>query len=318
MATEFEFIDNIKSKFGLGRVGDDCAVLPKDADTDLLVTADLLIEDIDFRFAWTTPELLGHKVLAVSLSDIAAMGGSPKWAMLSIGVAENLWKTDFLDRFYLGWTSLANKYGVELVGGDISRSPDKLIFDSIVGGECKTGASFSRSGAMPGDKIFVSGTLGSAAGGLRLLEAGLRTEFDSESAVGRLALKQLRPDPELELANMLQTMGIVTSAIDISDGFSSDLKHICDESGVGGLIDPKSLPIDQDLLSIFNQDDCLDLALNGGEDLGLIFTVPENASPQLASLDVTCVGVITANEGVVEYISPKGPAILGAGGFRHF
>src|SRR5688572_30488273 len=103
MVSEFEFIEVIKSKYGLDQVGDDCAVLPKDADTDLLMTADLLIEEIDFRLEWTTPEFLGHKALAVSLSDIASMGGDPKWAMLSIGVPETVWTGDFLDRFYTGW-----------------------------------------------------------------------------------------------------------------------------------------------------------------------------------------------------------------------
>src|SRR5678816_1122975 len=115
MVSEFEFIDNIKSKYGLDKIGDDCAVLPKDAQTDLLLTADMLVEDIDFRLDWTTPEFLGHKALTVSLSDIAAMGGTPKWAMLSIAVAENLWKTDFLDRFYTGWFALASEHGLSLI-----------------------------------------------------------------------------------------------------------------------------------------------------------------------------------------------------------
>src|SRR5436190_1700034 len=164
MKSEFEFINDLKSRFSLDKVGDDCAVLPKDDKTDLLVTADLLIEDIDFRLEWTTPEFLGHKALAVSLSDIAAMSGTPKWALLSIGVAENLWKTDFLDRFYAGWHKLAAKYELELVGGDISRSHDKLVIDSIVGGEVQHGKAILRSGAKPGDGIYISGTLGGAAG----------------------------------------------------------------------------------------------------------------------------------------------------------
>src|SRR6188508_305989 len=109
MLTEFDFIHNIKLKYGLDRVGDDCAVLPKNEKTDLVVTADLLVEGIDFRLDWTTPEFLGHKALAVSLSDIAAMGAAPKWAMLSIGIPERLWKTDFLDLFYDGLHSLADQ-----------------------------------------------------------------------------------------------------------------------------------------------------------------------------------------------------------------
>src|SRR4030095_11223110 len=112
MRTEFEFIRNIKDKYGLNHVGDDCAVLPKDAKTDLIVTADLLVEDVDFRLGWTTPEFLGHKALAVSLSDIAAMGGTRKWSILSIGIPQHWWKVKFVDKFYLGWFGLAKQYGV--------------------------------------------------------------------------------------------------------------------------------------------------------------------------------------------------------------
>src|SRR5947208_16436009 len=115
MRTEFEFINDIKSRYGLSKVGDDCAVLPKDDDTDLLITSDMLVECIDFRLEWATPEQIGHKALAVSLSDIAAMGGTPTFAMLSIAVVEKLWKGDFLDRLYAGWHYLASKYDIELI-----------------------------------------------------------------------------------------------------------------------------------------------------------------------------------------------------------
>src|SRR6187549_4011793 len=138
MVSEFEFIKNIKSRYSLNKIGDDCAVLPKDSETDLLITADLLIEDIDFRLDWTTPELLGRKALGVSLSDIAAMGGKPTSALVSIGVPDELWDSDFLDRFYEGWHAMAGQFGVELIGGDVSRSPDKLVIDSIVLGEVPT------------------------------------------------------------------------------------------------------------------------------------------------------------------------------------
>ena len=132
MKGEFDFIHSLKLKYRLGHIGDDCAVLPNNDQTDLVITSDMLVEDIDFRLDWTTPEFLGHKALAVSLSDIAAMGATPKWAMLSIGIPETLWKTDFLDRFYTGLHDLASQHGVEIIGGDISRVPDKLVVDSTV------------------------------------------------------------------------------------------------------------------------------------------------------------------------------------------
>src|SRR4051812_11357446 len=116
MRTEFEFIQHIKKSYSLNRVGDDCAVLPKDGGTELVVTTDMLVEDVDFRLDWTPPELLGWKALAVSLSDIAATGGEPKWSLVSLAVPERIWSTNFLDRFYEGWLTLAKQHGVELVG----------------------------------------------------------------------------------------------------------------------------------------------------------------------------------------------------------
>ena len=318
MQTEFEFIDNLKSKYGLDRIGDDCAVLPKDAETDLLLTADMLVEDIDFRLDWTSPEFLGHKALAVSLSDIAAMGGDPKWAMLSIAVAENLWKTDFLDRFYAGWFVLANEHGVKLIGGDISRSPDELVIDSIVGGEVAKGKAILRSTAKPGDIIFVSGTLGGAAGGLKLLESGARyAETLPESSMS-LVLKQLKPQPQTDLAKLLQLHGIATSMIDVSDGLSSDLFHLCRQSNVGATIYFEQLPINNALIHHFPTVECLQMALDGGEDFELLFTVDEKNISLLNSLDVTLIGEITANGGIVEVTHDGTSSILEPKGYRHF
>src|SRR5262249_33585904 len=150
MISEFKFIQNIKKKYSLDKVGDDCAVLPKDDKTDMVITADMLVEDIDFRLGWVSPGDVGHKSLAVSLSDIAAMGGIPKWAMLSIAVPTDQWESSFLDRFYEGWHGLAKRFSIVLIGGDISRSPDKIVIDSIVGGEVPRGKAILRSGAKPG------------------------------------------------------------------------------------------------------------------------------------------------------------------------
>ncbi|MEP6788033.1 MAG: thiamine-phosphate kinase [Acidobacteriota bacterium] len=318
MVSEFEFIDNIKSRYGLGKIGDDCAVLPKDAETDLLLTADMLVEDIDFRLEWSMPEFLGHKALAVSLSDIAAVGGTPKWAMLSIAVAENLWKTDFLDRFYDGWFALANKYGVELVGGDISRSPEKLVIDSIVGGEVTKGHAILRSTAKPRDAIYVSGTLGGAAGGLRLLEEGSHYVENTDNSIKNLLLKQLEPQPQLELANILQIRNISSAMLDVSDGLSSDLVHLCNQSNVGAKIYAEKLPINPDLTFHFPSDRSLQLAIDGGEDFELLFSVGEKNISLLDSLDVTQIGEVTANAGVIELIDHKKTTILEPKGYRHF
>lgn len=313
--SEFDFIQNIKSKYSLRKVGDDCAVLPKDGETDLLVTADMLVEDIDFRLEWTTPEFLGHKALAVSLSDIAAMGGQPVWSILSIGIPEALWKRDFVDRFYEGWFRLARYFNVELVGGDVSRTPDKVVIDSIVGGEVGKGRAILRSTAEPGDSIFVTGSVGGAAGGLRLLESGVRIGTGNADNV---TLKQLQPQPQLIAANLLQTLGIATSMIDLSDGLSSDLNHVCDASGVGAGLRAESLPVNADLPAHFPADECLDMALNGGEDLELLFTVSKKNISQLNLPQFTCIGEITANVGIIELSIDGKTQILQPKGYQHF
>jgi len=313
MVSEFEFIDNLRSKYGLDKIGDDSAVLPKDADTDLLVTADMLIEDIDFRLEWTAPELLGHKTLAVSLSDIAAMGGEPEWAMLSLGIPESLWKTDFIDRFYIGWFEVADEFGVELVGGDISRAPDKLVIDSIVGGEVAKGKAIMRSGAKSGDLIYVTGRLGGAAGGLKLLERGFDITTDLHDPTAGLALRQLKTTPQLKTANLLQQLNIATSMIDLSDGLTSDLAHICSASGVGARIYAGRLPIDDDLRSYFTYDEYLEMALHGGEDFELLFTVSPN---DFEGVPGTCIGEITDHG--MELVKNGETKPLQSKGYEHF
>lgn len=315
MRSEFDFIHHIKKSYGLGRIGDDCAVLPKDEETDSLITADMLVEDIDFRLEWTTPEFLGHKALAVSLSDIAAMTGRPTFAMLSIGVPEELWQGDFLDRFYAGWNSLASEFGVELVGGDVSRVPAKLVIDSIVLGEVERGRALPRSGANPGEKIYVTGSLGGAAGGLKLLDSGTRIENNVSASVRELIERQLCPKPRLDVSSQLPA----SAMIDLSDGLSSDLGHICEASGVGAVIYAEQIPIDVRLDSIFSShDEKLHLALDGGEDFELLFTADSkiNLSPEIA--DITCIGEITANVGKIELIRDGVASELRPKGFQHF
>ena len=315
---EFELINNLKLKYGLNKIGDDCAVLPKDAETDLLVTSDMLVEDVDFELVWTKPELLGHKALAVSLSDIAAMGGTPKWAMLSIGVPESLWNSDFIDKFYASWFELARSYDVELVGGDISRSPDKLFVDSIAGGEVAKGKAILRSTAKPGDAIFVTGTIGGAAGGLKLLERGFEIIDGVPDLTAVLLLKQLKPSSQTEVAKALQELRVVTSMIDISDGLSSDLGHICRASGVGAVLRAETLPIHRDLYNYFHSDLNLEMALDGGEDFELLFTVDEKNISLLDSLDVTRIGEITSNVDIITLISEGNSTVLEPKGYKHF
>lgn len=316
MKGEFEFIQNIKKTFLLEKVGDDCAVLPKDDETDMVVTTDMLVEDIDFRLEWTTAEFLGHKVLGVSLSDIAAMGASPKWAMLSIGIPEKIWKEDFVERFYNGWHDLAHQFEVELIGGDVSRTPDKLVIDSICGGEVPRGKAIVRSGAKVGDVIYVSGKLGGAAGGLALLERGIEYRDSLPETERNLEIRQLRPIPRVKLGNNIQKLNVASSMIDISDGLAADLAHICAQSSVGAALD--FIPVDENLTKIFGDEISLDHALHGGEDFELLFTVAKQKISLLDNLNVIRIGAITSNVGIIELIRGGRSEILQPKGYRHF
>jgi thiamine-monophosphate kinase len=313
---EFDFINNIKKKYSLGLVGDDCAVLLRDERTDLLVTSDMLIEGIDFRLDWTTPQMLGHKALAVSLSDIAAMGGTPSWALLSIGVPEALWSTGFLDEFYEGWHELARSHDVELAGGDVSRIPGGFVIDSTVGGFVTKGKAITRSGSSPGEAIYVSGTLGGAAAGLKQLHEGLR---DSPDNLPSMMLRQLRPHPQVHLAKRLQVEGLATSMIDISDGLSSDLAHICQASKTGARVHADKIPFDADLFEWAGSfEAALELAIHGGEDFELLFTAEPEKIFAAGLEGVTHIGEMTGNPGIIELICNGEVRSLPALGYRHF
>lgn len=334
---EFDFLKKLRERVRAGGssaglicgIGDDAAVLSSPADHRVVITADLLIEGVDFRLDTTRPNLLGHKALAVSLSDIAAMGARPRWALLSIAVTEAVWQSDFLDQFYEGFFQLADRLGVKLIGGDLSKTDAEIAVDSVVLGEVSSGQEILRSGARPGDQIYVTGFLGDAAAGLRLLERGARIQTNStgrreSNSVDHLLLRQLQPEPRVGWGILLGEQQLATSMIDISDGLSSDLNHLCDESGVGALVEASRLPIDSVVREICGRRalDPLMLALHGGEDYELLFTVaPANASrlpKRVDGVSVTRIGEIKeAGEGV--RIS-EGAKVwkLEPGGWEHF
>ncbi|HYX40069.1 MAG TPA: AIR synthase related protein, partial [Pyrinomonadaceae bacterium] len=191
-------------------IGDDAAVLTQRMGYETIITADLLIEDIDFRRAHMPARALGHKALAVSLSDIAAMGARPRYALLSVGVPADVWRTRWLDQFYAGFFALAARTGITLIGGDVSRTPQRIVIDSIVLGETKRGRAALRSTARPGDQIFVTGTLGGASAGLSLIESNTtkRTARTRQRATSarqaqlktartQLIRRQQQPEPRL-------------------------------------------------------------------------------------------------------------------------
>jgi thiamine-monophosphate kinase len=330
-------------------IGDDAAAFKSSSGTDVVVTTDLLVEDIDFRRDTTRPDLLGHKALAVSLSDIAAMGARPRWALLSLGVPQDVWDTNFLDSLYDGIFQLAARYGVTLIGGDVSRTPDKIVIDSIVIGECPSQREVFRSGAASGDQIFVTGFLGDAAAGLRLIERGARlhspaaettpasfassgSEASGNSAIeatdrhpiNHLLLRQLRPEPRVGWGLLLSEQQLASAMIDISDGLSSDLNHLCAESKVGALIDAGKIPIDPLMTELCGRRalDPLMLALHGGEDFELLFTVkPENVAKlpkRVDGISVTCIGEIADAADGIRIAEGSRIWNLESGGWQHF
>jgi thiamine-monophosphate kinase len=344
---EFDFIQNLrdqlKSRKASARllcgIGDDAAVIRQSLGRDSLITADLLIEGIDFHRGSTTPRLLGHKALAVSLSDIAAMGARPAFSLVSLGLPEDVWETSFKETFYEGYLALAERFGVTLVGGDVSRAA-QITIDSIVVGEVHSGGAVLRSTARAGDQLFVTGTLGGAAAGLKLIELGARlselpadaggsrerpdADANETAAIDSLLLRQLCPDARVGWGVVLGDEQLASGMIDISDGLSSDLNHLCRESAVGAVIDAAALPVDQNVIRLCGRRalDPLALALHGGEDFELLFTVSaENASRLPRKVDgvaISHIGEITAEPGRVRIREKNREWDLQPEGFEHF
>jgi thiamine-monophosphate kinase len=329
-------------------IGDDAALIRQFDGYETVITADLLVEDIDFRRSSTPARLLGHKALAVSLSDIAAMGARPRWAMLSLGVPPRVWHSAFVDELYEGFFRLADRYGVTLIGGDVSRAPEHIVIDSIVLGEARSGRAVRRAGARPGDHIFVTGALGGAAAGLKLLERGARLDEKAEperrdekaesersierakskdlsrAVVERLLLRQMLPFPRVEWGEFLGHNSLATAMIDLSDGLSSDLAHLCEESRVGARLEVARIPVDPDLASICGRRalDPLMLALHGGEDFELLFTIRPHDLKHLPrtinGVPATYIGDITTELGRITLVEGSRRWTLEPEGFQHF
>lgn len=328
MPSESEIIARLRKRAGVNDevvlgIGDDAAVIKTTGGKDLIACCDLMVEGVHFRTEWTPPRLLGRKALAVNLSDVAAMGGVPKFAMMSIALPH--WcSSEFVDELFEGMLQLANASGVSIIGGDTSSSRDSLFIDVSVIGECESGKAVTRRGANVGDRIYVSGSLGASALGLSLLEDGFRLDDsqDISDARRQAVLKHLSPEPQLKLGRAIGEAGLATAMIDISDGLSTDLGHILDESSVGAIIHAAAIPVAECVLPVASGAsgiDPLSLALNGGEEYELLFTVrPENDEQVIAlaealSARITAIGEIVAEKslnleraGAFESIQPSG------------
>jgi thiamine-monophosphate kinase len=302
---EFELIERLLARLGPTRrailgPGDDCAILRPTRARQLL-TIDSVVEGVHFRLAWGTPEDLGARALTVNLSDIAAMGGVPTVAVVNLAVRPGLGAA-FFERMYKGLGAAAAAAGVEVVGGNVTRAQELAITIALLG-EMR-GAALRRDAAHPGDTIYVTGTLGDAAAGLRILSGRLRARGAARAfLIGRL----LRPAARLAAGQRLARISPAPAAIDISDGLWQDLGHILERSAVGAEIDAAALPLSDAYRAVIGGDPAL--ALGGGEDYELLFclrrAIPAPALTRRLGLPVTRIGRVT---------SARGATLVGADG----
>ncbi|MGZ5048584.1 MAG: thiamine-phosphate kinase [Usitatibacter sp.] len=294
-------------------VGDDCALVDVTNGMDLAVSTDTMVSGTHF-FPDVDPENLGHKTLAVNLSDIAAMGAMPYWAMLALTLPSV--DHDWLSAFAKGFFDLAAEYNVSLIGGDTTRGP--LTITVTILGQVPTGAALRRNGAKAGNDVWVSGNIGDAALAVAHRHGKVvLTEADYREAVMRL----YEPTPRVALGQALR--GMATSAIDISDGLLADLGHICRLSGVGATVDLGSIPVSEIGARHFNDDKALAAIVAGGDDYELCFTAPANARESIAELTdvlgvpLTRIGQVKRGKGVSLLAEGK-PVKIDGRGFDHF
>jgi thiamine-monophosphate kinase len=273
-------------------IGDDCAVLRVPAGHQALVTSDFSLEGIHFRRDWHPAESVGHRCLTRGLSDIAAMGGEPVAAFLSLALPRKLPQV-WVNGFMRGLLDLAKRVNVTLAGGDTAESPDGVLADITVLGSVPKGRAILRSGAKPGDRIYVTGELGGAAATIERMIKKPRRKLNP-----RHFPRHFFPEARLELGRRLREKGLATAMIDTSDGLSTDLAHLCEESGVGAEIVAQAIP----LAAIGKPARMVDqrFALHGGEDYELLFTVPaaKRVPSHVAGVPLTEIGVITRNRKV--------------------
>jgi len=262
-------------------------------NADILVTTDFTLEGIHFRRDWHPAESVGHRCLARGLSDIAAMGGEPIAAFLSLALPRDLPQA-WVGRFARSLISLAEKHGATLAGGDTAESPDGVLADIVVVGTVPKGKAALRSGARSGDRIFISGELGGSAAAVVRMRARPKKKLNP-----REYRRHFYPEPRVELGRMLRERGVAAAMIDLSDGLSTDLAHICEESGVGAEVAAELIPRARVGKPAREVD--LDLALHGGEDYELLFTVrPGKRVPaQMAGVALTEIGRITRSRRIV-------------------
>jgi thiamine-monophosphate kinase len=323
-------------------IGDDAAVVEPERNRVEVLTVDALVEGIHFDRAFVPPNAIGHRALAVNLSDLAAMGAAPRLALLSMALPAALPLADF-DAIVAGFTALAARHRLHVAGGNLTRSPGPLMIDVTVMGTVKRRQALTRSGARPGDDVYVSGTVGAAAAGLRLLQSSVGSAqsqssvggAQSQSSVGttetadsRLIRAYLTPEPRLALGVHLARNRAASACMDLSDGLADGVAQMAEASGVGMVIDAGALPIDAAARAFFESRgrDAAIEALTGGDDYELLIAVRPRtqrrltAAMQRGDVVLTRIGRCTAARGIT-LRGADGASIDAAAlpqGFTHF
>ena len=288
-------------------IGDDCAVLSVPPGHELLVTTDFTIEKVHFRRDWHRPELVGRRCLTRGLSDIAAMGGEPRAAFLSLAVPSDV-PQKWVDRFLKGLLDLAEEFKVPLAGGDTAQSAGGILADIVVVGSVPQGEAVLRSGAKAGEQVYVTGELGGSAAALARLE--------ESKPLGAEYVRHFRPLARVAVGQWLRQQGMASAMIDVSDGLSTDLEHICQESHVGAEIEAEAIPRAQ--VGLGKKRVALELALHGGDDYELLFTSAAAIPSEVEGVRVTRIGRTTQSAGM-RLIGADGKARrLAAAGWEHF
>ena len=304
-------------------IGDDCAVYQSSPGRVLLLTTDMLVEDVHFLKSSITPFQLGRKSIAVNLSDIAAMGGNPLVALISLGIPPDR-AVEEIDELYRGMRDRCGRYDVSIIGGDTVASKGNLIINVCLIGEADEHEVLYRSGARPGDRIYLTGVVGDSATGLAILKGEITAP---ESLTAHFLKAHNEPKPQIEFGRIIAASRLASAMIDLSDGLAADLGHIAEESGVGALLFENKIPLSPELKALADHaaGTPLNFALSGGEDYVLLVTVPaentqdfEQAYQKESSSSLFQIGEIQKEKGIRIKREDGSVEELAHKGFDHF
>jgi len=309
-------------------IGDDAAILKARQGQQFLISTDVSIEGVHFDLAFQTPKDVGWRTGVANLSDIAAMGGTPQFLLVSMAVPVRV-PPKHIRELYRGLKDACTPWNVELIGGDTSSSPSHIFLSLTIVGSVRSNRALTRHGAKVGDRIYVTGTIGDANAGLRTLQTHSKNlrRFNPSAVEKFLIRRHIRPTPRIRVGQLLVDQKLAHAAIDLSDGLSSDLGHVCEESQVGAEISGKALPLSSQLRTFARRNhlDPVELALEGGEDYELLFVAPAKHHRKIlrvseqAKVPIACIGEIKPKTFDRQLELPEGRKhTLRNKSFRHF